>query len=195
MEIKKVELKQTDVNHNGEDYIESTVRLLNDKNYIDMILFSDSLDLYIRFFSIEDKTFEITKEDSYVYDKFSELYDRIKTSEVYSEKDFDLKTTTVQETEYQKKLVQDSNKRAKKRGHHNELFKDDVITIKTEDDLDIDTLRIEKEEDKFKLAFDMNPSIIRIANIGGHYRPYNFVFMDLFNNLMKNNEKDKVRKR
>ena len=184
-------------NSEGYDISGNSIQFVDEDKYMEMLLAS-SYDLHFKFYSIgESKSFEITKEDYFIYEKFSNLYEKIKNNEVYDLGALDLKDiNSKEELEYQKELLKDLNERSKKKGHYDELFHDDIITVKTDNsDTNNDYFTLEKEEDKFTFTFNNNSSVIKICNGDSYYRPYNILFMECFNELMKydKNKENRVR--
>ena len=150
-----------------------------DDNKILSILFSGNLDLYITLSNgqilPQNKnqllTFDI-KRDNEIYDLFEKLYTDIVNGNISEERKY--KNTL----EY-KKLV-DGNK--------------NIIWISDDVEVDLaDTMIISKEKKSIRLKFIRrkneykynNPIAIsiRIRNARSKYKPFNAIFMDLYNNL------------
>ena len=158
------------------------------------ISFEGNLDLYFMFNSVEDNTFEITKDNYYIYECFLNLYNDIKNNNVYELDEITMNfLQTPEEIEEEKKIIKELNEHAKRTGHYDELFNNDIITWKSDDRdwSEAGSVSIKKEEDKFLITFSDTMTSIRFRNSRSYYDPYNIIFMKFFNNLMEYDENDR----
>lgn len=158
------------------------------------ISYEGNLDLYFKFNSVEDNTFEITKDNNYIYDCFLNLYNDIKDNNLYELDEITMNfLQTPEEIEEEKKIIKELNESAKSTGHYDELFNNDIITWRSDDRdwSEAGSVSIKKEGDKFLLTFSDTMTSIRFRNSGSYYDPYNIIFMKFFNNLMEYDENDR----
>ena len=168
--------------------------ILEEDNKQFMIYFAGNLDLYWKIVSNEDNnkhSFIITKENYDLYRIFDELYSDIENVNVL-----------VKDLFLDKKIDYDEEKiRLCNRSNYNELFDDENKTITWYSDETAhevsNILKIKKEEDIFKIEFYVQPYIsgydrdfnspnhisIRFRNSGSYYKPFNFLFMKMYNKL------------
>ena len=170
--------------------------LLKEKDKILNISFAGNLDLYFEFISRKDEEFEITKENYYIYEFIDNLYKNIKNNNIFEVDSFDLKEArTIEDLEYIKEEKKEMNEYTKLTSHYDELFHDGVITWKSDDNdgyiNNAGTVSINKKEDKFVLSFTDRVTSVRFRNSRSYYDPYNILFMDMFNDLMKYDKNDK----
>lgn len=170
--------------------------LLKEKDKILNISFAGNLDLYFSFSSKKDQSFEITKEDYYIYECFLRLYNDIKSNNLYKVDSFDLKDAkTEEEIEYIYEQNKEMNEYTKRHSHYDELFHNDMITWNSDDNdgyiKDVGTVTIKKENDKIILSFSDRVTSVRFRNSGSYYAPYNILFMEMFNRLMNYDKEDK----
>ena len=147
------------------------------------ILFAPNFDLYWRYLSkkniLEDKPIQeitITKENYYLYELFYKLYESIKNNKVI----------------YDNEIFCELNDK------ENNLFKNNMI-VWYSDELPIDIaskLTIKKEDETFKVLFEKSKKTqdgifitytIRFRNSGSRYNPFNFSFMQMYNELKEYN--------
>ena len=172
----------------------TAIMLKKENSYMEILL-GGNLDLYFKFYSRVGNTFEINKDDN-VYQSFLDLYNKIKDNNVFEVNKNEILDVTPEEVEYQYDLMNELNERAKSRGHYKELFKNEIVTFKTDSsDVSKDYMKIEKDDENIKFTFNNYASIVKVCNSGSYYDPYNILFMQCFSDLMKNNEKSKVLKR
>ena len=102
---------------------------------------------------------------------------------------------TIEDLEYIKEEKKEMNEYTKLTSHYDELFHDGVITWKSDDNdgyiNNAGTVSINKKEDKFVLSFTDRVTSVRFRNSRSYYDPYNILFMDMFNDLMKYDKNDK----
>lgn len=147
--------------------------------------------------NIEDE-FLITKENIILYNLFDNLYKDFKEAKVYKIDDFALQFCKTKE-EIQSKYAEynEWNNKLKASCMYKKLFyNENSITWISDDSISFDenksnTLKIIKEENKYKLKFTYYenefPHVrsIRIRNSGSRYNPFNIVMMKFFNELQK----------
>lgn len=152
------------------------------------IIYSGNGDLYISLYNkgvkytkSEDKEeFEITKEDFSLYTLLEDLYERINTGKIFDDEDeiFDLPKHFQSFDASNSGLINDNGEI--------EWFCDDYPMGVG------DSLKIIKEEDKYKLVFERhnaeemknrNCLSIRISNSGSRYRPFNSCFLNFYDKL------------
>ena len=141
----------------------------------------------------EEIDFEITKENYFLYEKFLELYNRIEDCKVFEVMPLELELC---DNAYERKRLCDrvnrSNECLKKEKIYSMLFSGNVISWHSdEDNYDVaSVVEIRKKEDSFSLVF--KPSLyeektnfvsIRFRNSGSTYKPFNILFMNMYNAL------------
>ncbi len=142
------------------------------------------------------ETFEVSKDDDYIYEVFDELYTRIKECNVFSKNKLGLENYGLKEdslTEEEKKLVVESAKEhLRKTSRHSDLFNNEVVSWHTENALyeEGNIVNIYKKTDKYLIEFKYNKKSIdeldfsiRFCNSGSTYQPFNLVFMNAYNEL------------
>jgi len=165
------------------------------------ISFCGNLDLYFNYECnkcILDesslKKFTITKENYFLYEIFDKLFEDIKNCNVYCLDntlcldDEEIFEDRSQELNDELRMQEESNPRR--------LFKNSKVEWHS-DDYDYDetsVLYIEKLEEEIELTFqkgrtDVIPETftIRICNSGSRHRPFNVLFMHLYNKLIDYN--------
>ena len=172
------------------------------------IMFGGTLDLYIQLINPDLKeeelgydTFEITKDNYYIYSLFDELYNDIETCNIYDVDELDLMFC---ETEEEVKKVYESKKKLNEEEKNTIKYKnifdgksiiwysDEYMHDKT------DILKITKDEDKYVLEFQeqsLNKDTfamryqglitIRLRNSGSYQEPFNILFMRMYQKLLK----------
>lgn len=155
------------------------------------IMFGGNLDLYWSYWPKENisdwplfKTFTITKENYFLYQKVAELYIRIKEQKPYPK---------IEKDEYDNYLEElDLKEFAKEDYSYEKLFQDDIIKWYSDDAPLEEASRIEikKLEDTYTITFYQGkeeynfPTFsVRFRNSGSRYHPYNFTFMNMYNAL------------
>lgn len=160
------------------------------------INFGGTLDLYWSYWPKENikkwpesKTFTITKENYFLYQKIDELYIRIKEKNPFP------KIKTEEEITFLEELnLEDINNFDKKDYALEKLFQNGVIKWYSDDAPleEASKVEIKRVEESYTITFyqgkeDYNfPTyIVRFRNSGSRYEPYNFTFMNMYNDLGK----------
>lgn len=155
------------------------------------IIFGGNLDLYWYYWPEEnykdwplEKTFTISKENYFIYQKLDELYKNIKEQKPYQSKDengsaiFD-----------SSKLINES---PSAQDSYKNLFQNDIIKWYSDDAPleEASMLEIKYQEDKYIITFHQGKEdfgfptySIRFRNRGSRYEPYNLAFMNMYNSL------------
>lgn len=175
---------------------------ISHENKILKILFAGNGDLYWCAYDLDniDKemvTFEITKENYDVYQLFEKLYDKIATCQVFKVSESDLnfcegKDEIINLYKHAAKL----NEELKQISNFTLLFHDGIISWHSDSTLfeDANVVNIKKVQDKIILEFifynkDLaDENSIRFRNRGSAYKPFNVLFMELFNSLQTYDE-------
>ena len=155
------------------------------------IMFGGNLDLYWYYWPEENykdwplaKTFTISKENYFIYQKLDELYKNIKEQKPYQSKDEN--SSIVFDSS---KLINDS---PKSQYSYKNLFQNDIIKWYSDDAPleEASMLEIKSQEDKYIITFHQGKEdfgfptyAIRFRNSGSRYEPYNFAFMNMYNSL------------
>jgi len=155
------------------------------------IMFGGNLDLYWYYWPEENykdwplaKTFTISKENYFIYQKLDELYKNIKEQKPYQSKDEN--SSIVFDSS---KLINDS---PKSQYSYKNLFQNDIIKWYSDDAPleEASMLEIKSQEDKYIITFHQGKEdfgfptyVIRFSNSGSRYEPYNFAFMNMYNSL------------
>ena len=155
------------------------------------IMFGGNLDLYWYYWPEENykdwplaKTFTISKENYFIYQKLDELYKNIKEQKPYQSKDEN--SSIVFDSS---KLINDS---PKSQYSYKNLFQNDIIKWYSDDAPleEASMLEIKYQEDKYIITFHQGKEdfgfptyAIRFRNSGSRYEPYNFAFMNMYNGL------------
>lgn len=155
------------------------------------IMFGGNLDLYWYYWPEENykdwplaKTFTISKENYFIYQKLDELYKNIKEQKPYQSKDEN--SSIVFDSS---KLINDS---LKSQYSYKNLFQNDIIKWYSDDAPleEASMLEIKYQEDKYIITFHQGKEdfgfptyAIRFRNSGSRYEPYNFAFMNMYNSL------------
>lgn len=157
------------------------------------IMFGGNLDLYWYYWPEENykdwplsKTFTITKENYFLYQKIDELYKNIKEQRPYPKTDKD------EYTSFLELNLRNSNESKKVDYAYEKLFQNDIIKWYS-DDMPLEnasSLEIKKQEDIYSITFfqgkeeyDFPTYSVRFRNSGSRYHPYNFAFMSMYNAL------------
>ena len=191
---------------------------IKEGNQIFKITFGGNLDLYFSLYQFKlsqeeaqknmyhgvRNTFEITKENYFIYSLFEELYNDIKESRIFIPMMHEYKEDDEENFDYWEYLSEEEmnkrNIRYINTTSYRKLFHDNQIEWHSDDDEyeKSDRVIIRKEEDKFVLEF-IRPEInlrdniyrtarsvsIRFRNSGSQYDPYNMIFMRMFNKLQE----------
>lgn len=152
-----------------------------------MIFYGGNLDIYLipshKNYEELQIEYTITKENYYLFNAFNTLYERIIN--------YDFSSIYDEASREKYKMVD--------QGRDYPLVKDNTVNWYSDDDVidEASMLEISKEdEDSIKLVFNKSKSwelgrntySIRIRNCGSRYRPANYVFMELYNNLTYQNK-------
>lgn len=95
-----------------------------------------------------DNTFVITMEDYEIYETFLKLYNDIKLGNIFDEEEIQ----NVYDGFYNSELL-DINSEVKNTIEYSHLYHEDVITYKSDSELNDEQVTITKGEDYFKLVF------------------------------------------
>ena len=170
-------------------------KIITDTGSFD-IMFGGNLDLYWSYWPEEDfedwplsKTFTITKENYFLYQKIDELYKNIKEQRPYPKTDKD------DYTSFLKELNSSNSNESKKIDYaYEKLFQNSIIKWYS-DDMPLEnasSLEIKKQEDIYSITFfqgkeeyDFPTYSVRFRNSGSRYHPYNFAFMNMYNSLIE----------
>ena len=205
MQVKKIE------NEHGLNIF------VGDKNKYISFCFAGNLDLYWsihrRSFQKKDMnynhdTFTITKENSYLYNLFIDLFDDIKNINIYSEEiEVPYYINTIEDrNDYIEEELREREERKNRYKKYNSSLYNDLYDEKNEiitwysDETNIKTanyVKIAKKENEFVLEFNTQPDIIgydsdfktnynipvRFRNSGSRYDPFNIIFMKMYNKM------------
>ena len=155
------------------------------------IMFGGNLDLYWYYWPEENykdwplaKTFTISKENYFIYQKLDELYKNIKEQKPYQSKDENVSTVFDSS-----KLINES---PSAQYSYKNLFQNGIIKWYSDDAPleEASMLEIKSQEDKYIITFHQGKEdfgfptyVIRFRNSGSRYEPYNFAFMNMYNSL------------
>ena len=155
------------------------------------IMFGGNLDLYWYYWPEENykdwplaKTFTISKENYFIYQKLDELYKNIKEQKPYQSKDENVSTVFDSS-----KLINES---PSAQYSYKNLFQNGIIKWYSDDAPleEASMLEIKYQEDKYIITFHQGKEdfgfptyAIRFRNSGSRYEPYNFAFMNMYNSL------------
>jgi hypothetical protein len=169
------------------------INLLNNNQAIN-IYFAGNLDLYWSYYDNEPfnfdsinskKTFEVTKENYFLYSLFDQLYNDIDKCNIYPA---DLEDSFTDFNERQEIAKMNSAER-------NMLFKNDTIKWLSDEapEEDANSFTIFKSEESFIVTFIQKYNMfthyaVRISNSGSRYNPFNILFMRMFNELQKHDD-------
>ncbi len=159
------------------------------------IMFGGNLDLYWYYWPEENykdwplaKTFTISKENYFIYQKLDELYKNIKEQKPYRFKDENVSTVFDSS-----KLINES---PSAQYSYKNLFQNDIIKWYSDDAPleEASMLEIKSQEDKYIITFHQGKEdfgfptyAIRFRNSGSRYEPYNLAFMNMYNSLSEYN--------
>lgn len=155
------------------------------------IMFGGNLDLYWYYWPEENykdwplaKTFTISKENYFIYQKLDELYKNIKEQKPYQSKDENSSTAFASS-----KLINES---PSAQYSYKNLFQNGIIKWYSDDAPleEASMLEIKYQEDKYIITFHQGKEdfgfptyAIRFRNSGSRYEPYNLAFMNMYNSL------------
>ena len=169
-----------------------------------IIFFGGNLDLYWSidnkdFISLQDdvpaKSFNITKENYYIYALFEKLYEDIKNCNIYTLGYFDFwNAETIADIQNIIKDHESSNNNLKKYEGYKDLFQDNIINWHS-DEFPYDSasfVTIEKQDESFIVTFHKSKKedfrfltyAIRFRNSGSRYKPFNMAFMKMYQELI-----------
>ena len=159
------------------------------------IMFGGNLDLYWYYWPEENykdwplaKTFTISKENYFIYQKLDELYKNIKEQKPYQSKDENVSTVFDSS-----KLINES---PSAQYSYKNLFQNGIIKWYSDDAPleEASMLEIKSQEDKYIITFHQGKEdfgfptyAIRFRNSGSRYEPYNLAFMNMYNSLSEYN--------
>lgn len=159
------------------------------------IMFGGNLDLYWYYWPEENykdwplaKTFTISKENYFIYQKLDELYKNIKEQKPYQSKDENSSTAFDSS-----KLINES---PSAQYSYKNLFQNGIIKWYSDDAPleEASMLEIKYQEDKYIITFHQGKEdfgfptyTIRFRNSGSRYEPYNLAFMNMYNSLSEYN--------
>ncbi|MBE6151870.1 MAG: hypothetical protein E7165_00950 [Firmicutes bacterium] len=163
------------------------------------IIFSGNLDLYWSLYDIDNLQeiceFPVTKENYRVYLLFEELYDRIKKCEVsrLDEQTIGLCENIEQFNRYKRGIeLYNKNVYIREQNNPNRLFNNGIVEWHCDDTNydDANVLRIiKKDEDEFLIQLQCSPKefsnrhSVRIRNSRSGHKPFNTLFMDMYNSF------------
>lgn len=158
------------------------------------IMFGGNLDLYWYYWPKEtinnwplSKTFTITKENYFLYQKVDELYENIKEQRPYQKNEKDEYATFLEELD-----LSNLNESKETDCAYEKLFQDGIIKWYSDDAPLEEASRIEikKLEETYTITFyqgkeeyNFQTFSVRFSNSGSRYHPYNFTFMNMYNGL------------
>ena len=158
------------------------------------IIFGGNLDLYWSYWPKEtinnwplSKTFTITKENYFLYQKMDELYMGIKEKRSYQKTDNDEYLSFLEEIN-----LANVNNLEKEDYAYEKLFQDGIIKWYSDDAPleEASRIEIERLEETYTITFfqgkeeyDFPTFSVRFRNSGSRYNPYNLTFMNMYNGL------------
>ena len=168
-----------------------------DSNKILTITFGGNLDLYWYLSSKEKKevdTFEITKENYFLYSLFDILYNDIVNCNLFKLYDEELSfVNSIKELQKIYNRKKELNIIFSEYEEYKRLYNGEYICWYSDDDSieDANYVKIIKDDDKYILEFFSNfksntlwlSNTIRFRNSGSRYMPFNMIFMEMYNSL------------
>lgn len=168
-----------------------------DGNKILTITFWGNLDLYWYLKSEEKRevdTFEITKENYFLYSLFDILYNDIVNCNLFKVYEEELSfVNSIKELQMIYNRKENLNKVFSEYEEYKRLYNGKYICWYSDDDSieDANYVKIIKKEDKYVLEFFSNfksstlwlSNTIRFRNSGSRYMPFNMIFMNMYNSL------------
>ena len=182
------------IDENGYD----NFKIITDDGSFD-IKFGETLDLYWSYWPKENiknwpisKTFTITKENYFLYQKLDELYTKIKEKRPYS------KIVPEEDNSFLEEFnLEDINNLDKKDYAFEKLFQNGVIKWYSDDAPleDASKVEIKKAEEFYDITFYQGKEdsgfptyTVRFRNSGSRYEPYNIAFMNMYIGLSEYNQ-------
>ena len=173
-----------------------TIEIFNDDKIL-TITFGGNLDLYWYLKGKEEKevdTFEITKENYFLYSLFDILYNNIVKCNIFKVYDEELSfVSSVKELQMIYNRKKELNIIFSKYEEYKRLYNGECICWYSDEDSieDANYVKIIKKEDKYILEFYSNKksstlwlsNTIRFRNSGSRYMPFNMIFMNMYNSL------------
>lgn len=173
-----------------------TIDIYN-SNKILTITFGGNLDLYWYLKSEEKRevdTFEITKENYFLYFLFDILYNDIVNCNLFKVYDEELSfVNSIMELQKIYNRKKELNKIFSEYEEYKRLYNGEYICWYSDDDSieDANYVKIIKDDDKYILEFFSNfksntlwlSNTIRFRNSGSRYMPFNMIFMEMYNSL------------
>ena len=173
-----------------------TINIFDD-NKILTITFGGNLDLYWYLSSKEKKevdTFEITKENYFLYSLFDILYNDIVNCNSFKVYDEELSfVNSIKELQKIYNRKKELNKIFSEYEEYKRLYNGEYICWYSDDDSieDANYVKIIKDDYKYILEFFSNfksntlwlSNTIRFRNSGSRYMPFNMIFMEMYNSL------------
>ena len=168
-----------------------------DSNKILTITFLGNLDLYWYLSSKEKKevdTFEITKENYFLYSLFDILYNDIVNCNLFKVYDEELSfVNSIKELQKIYNRKKELNIIFSEYEEYKRLYNGEYICWYSDDDSieDANYVKIIKDDYKYILEFFSNfksntlwlSNTIRFRNSGSRYMPFNMIFMEMYNSL------------
>lgn len=168
-----------------------------DSNKILTITFGGNLDLYWYLKGKEEKevdTFEITKENYFLYSLFDILYNDIVNCNLFKVYDEELSfVNSIMELQKIYNRKKELNKIFSEYEEYKRLYNGEYICWYSDDDSieDANYVKIIKDDYKYILEFFSNfksntlwlSNTIRFRNSGSRYMPFNMIFMEMYNSL------------
>ena len=168
-----------------------------DSNKILTITFGGNLDLYWYLSSKEKKevdTFEITKENYFLYSLFDILYNDIVNCNLFKVYDEELSfVNSIKELQKIYNRKKELNKIFSEYEEYKRLYNGEYICWYSDDDSieDANYVKIIKDDYKYIIEFFSNfksntiwlSNTIRFRNSGSRYMPFNMIFMEMYNSL------------
>lgn len=168
-------------------------RIITDDGSFD-IKFGGTLDLYWSYWPKENiknwpvsKTFTITKENYFLYQKIDELYTRIEEKRPYPKVEAEENNMFLEEFN-----LDGTNNPEKEDYAFEKLFQNGVIEWYSDDAPleDASKVEIKREEESYAITFYQGKEdygfptyTVRFRNSGSRYEPYNTTFMNMYNGL------------
>ena len=172
------------------------------------IMYCGTLDLYMQLNSpnlkeeLSSDTFEITKENYFIYSLFEQLYDDIRLCNLYQVDENDLLwCDTKEEIEALYSNIKRRNEELKNSVVYKSIFDGNSVIWYSDEYIhdETDILKITKEDDKYILEFKeqrlpetdsdrwrIPGSIcIRFRNSGSYQKPFNLTFMRMYQKLQE----------
>lgn len=168
-----------------------------------MITFGGNLDLYWYLTSKEERevdTFEITKENYFLFLLFDNLYNDIVNCNLFKVHDDELLfINSIKELQRICNKKDELNRIFKEYEEYKNLYNGKYICWYSDDDPidDANYVKIIKKENSYVLEFTHNKKsttlyfkhVIRFRNVGSRYKPFNIIFMNMYN-ILCNSEYD-----